>query len=97
MNIEVSSAKVSERDACVAYFIPSISCVLLILVSNNSTVRINTYGETTSPWGTPCSKSIFLVSSPPRRMYASLLKNKRETHFRMDDPKLKSFRHSSIY
>ena len=66
MNIEVSSAKVSERDALVAYFIPSISCVLLILVSNNSTVRINTYGETTSPWGTPCSKSIssWLVHLP---------------------------------
>ena len=76
MNIEVLSAKVSERDALVAYFIPSISCVLLILVSNNSTVRINTYGETTSPWGTPCSKSIFLVSSPPRMMYASLLKKR---------------------
>ena len=24
----------------------------------------------TSPWGTPCSRRIFLVSSPPRRMYA---------------------------
>ena len=47
--IDVSSANVSERDSFLAYAIPSFSLVLLIFISNNSTARIKSYGETEKP------------------------------------------------
>ena len=56
----------------------------------------NTYGETRSPWRTPYSSRILMASSPPKRMYASILLKKRETHLRIEGPKLNIFIHSSI-
>ena len=66
MKILVSSAKVSDRDSFLAYVIPLRFLVWLIFIKSISTARIKMYGETKSPWGTPCRRRIFLVSSPPQ-------------------------------
>ena len=34
-------------------------------MSSFSTAKMKTYGETTSSWGTPCSRIILLVNLPP--------------------------------
>ena len=68
IHIDVSSANISLCETFWAYVIPSISFVLLFLISNNSTANMSTYGDATSPWETFYSSRIFLVSSPPRRM-----------------------------
>ena len=57
-----------------------------------STATIKMYGEMTSPWGTPCSKSIFLDKWPPSSIYASRQSKKIEIHLTMSDLNPSSFK-----
>ena len=72
MNSVVSSAKVSALDSFDAYFMPVMFFVCVILIRRISTIKMNRYGEITSPWGTPCSRFMQSVRCPPRRICASL-------------------------
>ena len=76
MKSVVSSANVSARDSSVAYVMPVMFFVVVILMSRISTMMINKYGEMMSPWGTPCSRWIRSDRCPPVRICASLSRKK---------------------
>ena len=86
----VSSAKVSALASCLAYVIPVMCFVVLILMSKISTIIMNRYGEIMSPCGTPCSRFILSVRCPPVRICASLLLRKVLIHVMMSGPKPKA-------
>ena len=83
----VSSANVSARDSFVAYVIPVMFLVVVILISRISTMIMKRYGDITSPCGTPCSRFMQSVKCPPRRICASLFRRKVLIHVMMSGPK----------
>ena len=78
---ERSSAKISALASPFAQVIPVKCLVYLILRAKISTLSRKMQGEMTSPWGTPCSKRIFLDRCPPSRIVASLLLKKKTNPF----------------
>ena len=90
MSKYVSSTKVCALiSSCVWSLIPFKFLLLVIFIRSISTAMMKIKGEIISPWGTPCSKTIFSVRCSHKRILAIISLRNNCNQLMMSSPELK--------